>query len=97
MPGLGARSLQCLRQGFRALHRSPSHRRRVTRGNRALPQGHQVAPLVRPLTCEQSSHEVAHEFLEVETGKGSDALDRLSRDVHFTSGLMAPKGAVPGC
>jgi hypothetical protein len=24
-------------------------------------------------------------------------LDRLSRDVHFTSGLMAHKGAVPGC
>jgi DNA invertase Pin-like site-specific DNA recombinase len=61
-------------------------------------------------------YEVAHEFLEVETGKGSDALDRrpqlkaalaaarklrchvavakldrLSRDVHFISGLMAHK------
>jgi DNA invertase Pin-like site-specific DNA recombinase len=59
---------------------------------------------------------VAHEFLEVETGKGSDALerrpqlraalaaakklkcsvvvaklDRLSRDVHFISGLMSQK------
>jgi DNA invertase Pin-like site-specific DNA recombinase len=59
---------------------------------------------------------VAHEFVEVETGKGSDALDRrpqlkaalaaarklrchvavakldrLSRDVHFISGLMAHK------
>jgi DNA invertase Pin-like site-specific DNA recombinase len=61
-------------------------------------------------------YEVAREFLEVETGKGSDALDRrpqlkaalaaarklrchvavakldrLSRDVHFISGLMAHK------
>src|ERR1700739_4809262 len=61
-------------------------------------------------------YEVTHEFLEVETGKGSDALarrpqlkaalaaarklrchvavaklDRLSRDVHFISGLMAHK------
>jgi DNA invertase Pin-like site-specific DNA recombinase len=60
--------------------------------------------------------QVAHEFVEVETGKGSDALgkrpqlaaalrmakrlkapivvsklDRLSRDVHFISGLMAQK------
>jgi DNA invertase Pin-like site-specific DNA recombinase len=60
--------------------------------------------------------EVAHEFVEVETGKGSDALDRrpqlaaalaearkrkcaivvakldrLSRDVHFISGLMAER------
>jgi DNA invertase Pin-like site-specific DNA recombinase len=59
---------------------------------------------------------VAHEFIEVETGKGSDALgkrpqlaaalkmakklkapivvaklDRLSRDVHFISGLMSQK------
>jgi DNA invertase Pin-like site-specific DNA recombinase len=61
-------------------------------------------------------YEVAREFLEIETGKGSDALDRrpqlkaalaaarklrchvavakldrLSRDVHFISGLMAHK------
>jgi DNA invertase Pin-like site-specific DNA recombinase len=61
-------------------------------------------------------YEVAREFIEVETGKGSDALDRrpqlkaalaaarklkchvgvakldrLSRDVHFISGLMAHK------
>jgi DNA invertase Pin-like site-specific DNA recombinase len=61
-------------------------------------------------------YEVAREFVEVETGKGSDALDRrpqlkaalaaarklkchvgvakldrLSRDVHFISGLMAHK------
>jgi DNA invertase Pin-like site-specific DNA recombinase len=60
--------------------------------------------------------EITHEFLEVETGKGSDALDRrpklsaalaaarrakchvavakldrLSRDVHFISGLMSHK------
>ncbi len=60
--------------------------------------------------------EVSHEFVEVETGKGSDALgrrpqlaaalaearrrrcpvvvaklDRLSRDVHFISGLMAER------
>jgi DNA invertase Pin-like site-specific DNA recombinase len=73
------------------------------------------------ITCEQSSHEVAQEFLEVETGKGSDALDRrpqlkaalaaarklrchvavakldrLSRDVHFISGLMAHKVNRPG-
>ena len=59
---------------------------------------------------------VAHEFVEVETGKGADALDkrpqlaaalkmakklkapvvvakldRLSRDVHFISGLMAQR------
>jgi DNA invertase Pin-like site-specific DNA recombinase len=51
--------------------------------------------------------ELTQEFVEVETGKGSDALaalaaakrvkchvavaklDRLSRDVHFISGLMA--------
>ena len=31
------------------------------------------------------------EFVEVETGKGSDALDRLSRDVAFISGLMAQR------
>lgn len=62
------------------------------------------------------AYEVAREFVEVETGKGSDALDRrpqlkaalaaarklkchvgvakldrLSRDVHFISGLMAHK------
>jgi DNA invertase Pin-like site-specific DNA recombinase len=61
-------------------------------------------------------YEVAREFVEVETGKGSDALDRrpqlkaalaaarklkchvgvakldrLSRDVHFISGLMSHK------
>src|SRR5437870_2448607 len=61
-------------------------------------------------------YEIAREFIEVETGKGSDALDRrpqlkaalaaarklrchvavakldrLSRDVHFISGLMAHK------
>jgi DNA invertase Pin-like site-specific DNA recombinase len=60
--------------------------------------------------------EIAHEFVEVETGKGADALDRrpqlaaalaearrakcavvvakldrLSRDVHFISGLMAER------
>jgi DNA invertase Pin-like site-specific DNA recombinase len=60
--------------------------------------------------------EVAREFVEIETGKGSDALDRrpqlatalaeasrrrcpivvakldrLSRDVHFISGLMAER------
>jgi DNA invertase Pin-like site-specific DNA recombinase len=63
---------------------------------------------------------VAREFVEVETGKGSDALDRrpqlkaalaaarklrchvtvakldrLSRDVHFVSGLMAHKVPFP--
>ena len=31
------------------------------------------------------------EFTEVETGKGSDALDRLSRDVAFVAGLMAQR------
>jgi len=61
--------------------------------------------------------EIIAEFVEVETGKGSDALDRrpqlaaalakpralrcpvavakldrLSRDVHFISGLMADRG-----
>jgi DNA invertase Pin-like site-specific DNA recombinase len=51
-------------------------------------------------------HAIAAEFVEVETGKGADALDqakacrcpvvvskldRLSRDVHFISGLMAHK------
>jgi DNA invertase Pin-like site-specific DNA recombinase len=65
--------------------------------------------------------EVVREFVEVETGKGADALDRrpqlkaalaaarklkchvavgkldrLSRDVHFISGLMAHKSPVPG-
>jgi DNA invertase Pin-like site-specific DNA recombinase len=64
--------------------------------------------------AEAEGYEVAREFVEVETGKGSDALerrpqltaalsearkrgcsvvvaklDRLSRDVHFVSGLMA--------
>jgi DNA invertase Pin-like site-specific DNA recombinase len=38
---------------------------------------------------------VVGEFVEVETGKGLDALDRrldrLSRDVHFVSGLMAKR------
>jgi DNA invertase Pin-like site-specific DNA recombinase len=71
-------------------------------------------------TLAQFAHtegfEVAREFVEVETGKGADALDRrpqlkaalaaarklkchvavakldrLSRDVHFISGLMAHK------
>ena len=66
--------------------------------------------------AEAEGFEVAREFVEVETGKGSDALDRrpqlkaalaaarklrcqvavakldrLSRDVHFISGLMAHK------
>jgi DNA invertase Pin-like site-specific DNA recombinase len=66
--------------------------------------------------AQAESFEVAREFVEVETGKGSDALDRrpqlkaalaaarkhkcnvavakldrLSRDVHFISGLMAHK------
>jgi DNA invertase Pin-like site-specific DNA recombinase len=66
--------------------------------------------------------EVAAEFVEVETGKGSDALDRrpqlaaalakaralrcpvavakldrLSRDVHFISGLMFASRVVPRC
>jgi DNA invertase Pin-like site-specific DNA recombinase len=64
--------------------------------------------------AEAESYEVIREYVEVETGKGSDALDRrpqltaalsearkrrcsvvvakldrLSRDVHFVSGLMA--------
>src|SRR6516162_2815928 len=64
--------------------------------------------------ADAEGFEVAREFVEVETGKGSDALnrrpqlahaladarkrkcpvvvaklDRLSRDVHFISGLMA--------
>jgi DNA invertase Pin-like site-specific DNA recombinase len=65
--------------------------------------------------AETEGHELVHEFVEVETGKGADALDRrpqltaalaearkrkdcsvvvakldrLSRDVHFISGLMA--------
>lgn len=66
--------------------------------------------------ASSEGYEVAREFVEVETGKGSDALDRrpqlkaalaaarklkchmgvakldrLSRDVHFISGLMAHK------
>jgi len=66
--------------------------------------------------AQEEGFEVAREFVEVETGKGSDALDRrpqlraaiaaarklrchvavakldrLSRDVHFISGLMAHK------
>src|SRR5262249_39511019 len=66
--------------------------------------------------AEAEGFELAAEFVEVETGKGSDALerrpqlaaaladarkrkcavavaklDRLSRDVHFISGLMAHK------
>lgn len=64
--------------------------------------------------AEEAGYDIAAEFVEVETGKGSDALDRrpqlaaalakaraarcpvavakldrLSRDVHFISGLMA--------
>jgi DNA invertase Pin-like site-specific DNA recombinase len=64
----------------------------------------------------REGYEVAHEFVEVESGKGSDALDkrpqladalqrarrlrcailvakldRLSRDVHFISGLMSKR------
>src|SRR5215831_19744686 len=71
--------------------------------------------------AQTEGFEVAREFVEVETGKGADALDRrpqlkaalavarklkchvavakldrLSRDVHFISGLMAHKGALPG-
>src|SRR3954463_9378124 len=66
--------------------------------------------------ASSEGYEVAREFVEVETGKGADALDRrpqlksalaaarklkchvgvakldrLSRDVHFISGLMAHK------
>jgi DNA invertase Pin-like site-specific DNA recombinase len=66
--------------------------------------------------ADSEGYEVAREFVEVETGKGADALDRrpqlksalaaarklkchvgvakldrLSRDVHFISGLMAHK------
>lgn len=66
--------------------------------------------------CEQHGISVLHEYLEVETGKGADALDRrpilvealnharvakcpvivakldrLSRDVHFISGLMSQR------
>lgn len=66
--------------------------------------------------AQAEGFEVSHEFVEVETGKGADALDRrpqlkaalsaarklrcqvavakldrLSRDVHFISGLMAHK------
>src|SRR4051812_23009334 len=66
--------------------------------------------------AKAEGYEVVAEFLEVETGKGADALDRrpqlksalnaarrqkcsvvvakldrLSRDVHFISGLMAEK------
>ena len=67
--------------------------------------------------AKQESLEIVHEFVEVETGKGADALDarpqlkaaieaarrehgapivvakldRLSRDVHFISGLMSQK------
>lgn len=66
--------------------------------------------------AEAHGFEIAEEFIEVETGKGSDALDRryelasalgaakqrgckivvakldrLSRDVHFISGLMAQR------
>src|ERR1700680_1196063 len=64
--------------------------------------------------AKEAGYEIAAEFVEIETGKGSDALDRrpqlaaalakartlrcpvavakldrLSRDVHFISGLMA--------
>jgi DNA invertase Pin-like site-specific DNA recombinase len=67
--------------------------------------------------AQAEGFEVAREFVEVETGKGADALDRrpqlraaltaarkqrchvavakldrLSRDVHFISGLMVHKG-----
>jgi len=50
--------------------------------------------------AEAEGFELAGEFVEVETGKGADAkhrkvavakLDRLSRDVHFISGLMAER------
>jgi DNA invertase Pin-like site-specific DNA recombinase len=68
--------------------------------------------------AKEAGYEIAAEFVEVETGKGSDALDRrpqlaealakaralrcpvgvakldrLSRDVHFVSGLMAHRVA----
>lgn len=66
--------------------------------------------------ADANGHEIAAEYVEIETGKGSDALDRrpqlaaalamarklkcavvvakldrLSRDVHFISGLMAQR------
>src|SRR3954471_19759341 len=66
--------------------------------------------------CQAEGYEPLAEFLEIETGRGSDALDRrpqlaaalarakrakcsilvakldrLSRDVHFISGLMAQR------
>ena len=67
--------------------------------------------------AKEAGYEIAAEFVEIETGKGSDALDRraqlaaalgkaralrcpvaakldrLSRDVHFISGLMAHRVA----
>ena len=73
---------------------------------------------VAQFTAGEAMH-VEHEFIEVETGKGADALDkrpqlaaalktakklkapivvakldRLSRDVHFISGLMSAARAV---
>src|ERR1035437_7329069 len=41
--------------------------------------------------AEAERFEVVAEFVEIETGKGSDALDRLSRDVAFVAGLMSQK------
>lgn len=46
------------------------------------------------------SWELLGEFKEVETGKGADALaklDRLSRSVHFVSGLMESKVRFVAC
>jgi DNA invertase Pin-like site-specific DNA recombinase len=41
--------------------------------------------------AEAEGFALVEEFTEIETGKGADALDRLSRDVAFISGLMAQR------
>lgn len=85
--------------------------KRIVRGNGLEAQQESIRQF-----CEREGIDLVDEFVEVETGKGSDALDqrpqlaaalkqakrcdaciivskldRLSRDVHFVSGLMKDK------
>jgi hypothetical protein len=91
-------------------------RPRVNLGPRPLGLGIEAQRHALAQFAQAEGFEVSREFIEVETGKGADALDRrpqlkaalaaarklrchvavakldrLSRDVHFISGLMAHK------
>ena len=93
---------------------APHLRPRLNLGSRPLGAGIEAQRNALAQFAQAEGFEVSREFIEVETGKGADALDRrpqfkaalaaarklrchvamskldrLSRDVHFISGLMA--------